>query len=320
MKLKLYRSFFAILGLMLIVITISFLQYKESYFATRFYKNYDEMKAKCKDSYEYDICKKYAISDKESYEREVKNNIYERRKELDIRELGFTTLEFYLFYYVSIFMPLITAILVCPMVLRDTNTGFYEHVLSRKDYKKYILDKIKSISIYALIQPLSILTIFIISGILTKFNFSLKNFTPGLAIYSLFKKNHFFFSIFLMMLLSFLTNFIFGIISAMVSIKEKSSVVAIIKSYLLCVVLVLSDYFISVMLIHSIIPSSIIAEESLPPSFDVLTYYILDKNMSFPLAFSNILLLLVISCLVFIKKYRRKENFYAAIERENTSI
>lgn len=313
MKFKLYKSFYIALIFMFCVVCISFSQFMNSHFSKKAFQEYELYKEKCKNSYEDSICKKYAISDRESYEREVENSVVEQRKKLNVKYLTYTILEHYLFYYVCLFMPLITAILVCIMISKDINTGFYQHIFVRENYKSYLFKKIKSISLLSILQPLSIFVVFIISMFLANFNFNNSDFEKGLAVYSAFKDHYFLFSVFLSMLITFILNFIFGIISMIVSVKEKSVVVSITKSYLICVAVHLLDYFIGNLFILKLLNMSTL-------NFDILSYFVLNSDLSFPIVFGNLFVLLVLSCLIFFMKFGRKEQFYGAIEKENTTI
>lgn len=316
MKFKLYKSFFIALGFMLIVIVISLIQYSNDYFSKKLYLEWEYIRDNCHDSYDDVICRNRNIKDEISYKEVMDNeSVFASRKKLDIKELGFTIIEFYFFFDVSVFMPLITAILVCLMISKDTSTGFYQHILTRDGYKSYLFKKFKSVSFLSLVQPISILMVFILSAFYTNLNFSSSSFHSGLAVYSYFKDKYFILSVLLIMFISFILNFIYSIISLRVAINEKSVIVAIVKSYLTCVLLVILDYFIG-----CIITFIILGIEGRTMNFDILSYITLNKDLSFLIVFINLIILLSISMVMFFIKYGRKEKFYNAIEKENAII
>ena len=136
---------------------------------------------------------------------------------LDAITLTCSIVEQTLFSILQYGSPLFIILAVVGVLHKNFSTGMIQNDLLRIRYNEYI----KAILKIALLIPTSLIFIFIISCLLTKFHFQISPSTKALAVYSSFKYNHFLLYGIVICLLQFLLSFTYGCIG-FICFKKKS--------------------------------------------------------------------------------------------------
>jgi len=89
-------------------------------------------------------------------------------------------------------------------------SGMFFNYLLRIDYKKYLKSTYKIAIKAALIMPIALIIIFILSSILSGFNFNISNVDTGLSVYSKWKYENFFLYGFLICLIQFFISLFYA--------------------------------------------------------------------------------------------------------------
>ncbi|MDO5393602.1 MAG: hypothetical protein Q4F33_03285 [Mycoplasmatota bacterium] len=236
-----------IFALMLCLVILSYIQYFNDYYPKELFKTYDEIKENClSDNFdEIDICRAFGNNKELVNEYLLNENPYENIKSLDAITLTSEILRNTIFFIMQPLSALLIIISVVGRNHKEFKSGMIKNVLMRESYKKYIIDKIKSIAKISLFTPLILIIIFIISCCITKFNFT-PNISKIQETFSYFewKYSNYLLYGFIVCLVQYLLNFSYGIIGMLSFLKNKNSIVSIIISYILVIVLTLFVYLV----------------------------------------------------------------------------
>ena len=145
--------------------------YKENF---SYSKDYYIIKENCykKKNVQHEYCKVFT---KEEYlESYIKNNNpKEKYKQLDTITLTCCIVETTIFSILQFFSPLLIILAIIGTIQSDFSSGMIKNYLLRMEYKKYLTRVKKQIIKISLITPVSLLIIFIVSMLITKFNFTI---------------------------------------------------------------------------------------------------------------------------------------------------
>lgn len=300
---------------MFVIIVISFFSYMYPRYSKENELLYESIEKNCKKEYKKEICKEYGISNSESYENFMQYDPRVRKGELDLIILSQEVIKNELFSLIDIIIPLIISIIVVLTISVDIYSGLYKNILLRMTYKEYILHKLKNIMLISNIIPLFILIINFIAGIITDFNLNIQPYYHNLYVYDSFIENNYILYLIFTYILTYLGCLLFGLISFICSIKEKSKIVAIVKSYLICVIVTFIDYYIVNQICLNIFKLKINVG-----TFNIISYYKFGEDINFIAALINILILISIISIYFVKNYNRKDKLYGQIEKQNSNI
>lgn len=309
------KTFIIISLFIFIIIGISFYEYMHPKFSKELMELDSMVIEKCKIKQDTKFCNDNGVYDKESYKDFLKYASVNTRKTLDTITLSSEIIQNNLFSVIGFFFPLFIVILVVKSLSSDIKTKFYQSIILRKGYKKYLHSKLSEIFIYSLLYPVSLIIIVLISCFITGFNFNIDSVNKGIAVYSKAIENHYQFYFIIVCIATYLTCLFYGLIAFICYIKENNTIVAIIKSYLLCIVLGIFDYIIGNYIFGKIIKMDVYAG-----TFNIFGYANFNEINNYLLIFVNLLILLIIPSIYIVCKYRRKDKFYEEIEKQTSKI
>lgn len=224
------KNYLLILTLLLIIILLffSFRTFHKEYYS---FEKYDELKSVCQSQKDESSCALF--NDMETLKKQYES--------LDVKTYYFEILYHYMANYLVIIAPLLVILQTINFLHREFSSGFIRNYFTRMSYKKYkrklYLTSLKS----AIILPAIILIIFIISAIITKFNFNTPTWVYDISMYDKNNYNNFF-SYFVSALLAvYLLGIMYSNICVSFLNKSKNSLLVTIFSYLtffICVILV----------------------------------------------------------------------------------
>lgn len=309
------KTFIIISLFIFIIIGISFYEYMHPKFSKELMELDSMVIEKCKTKQDTKFCNDNGVYDKESYKDFLKYASVNTRKTLDTITLSSEIIQNNLFSVIGFFFPLFIVILVVKSLSSDIKTKFYQSIILRKGYKKYLHSKLSEIFIYSLLYPVSLIIIVLISCFITEFNFNIDSVNKGIAVYSKAIENHYQFYFIIVCIATYLTCIFYGLIAFICYIKENNIIVAIIKSYLLCIVLGIFNYIIGNFIFGKIIKMDVYAG-----TFNIFGYASFNEINNYLLIFLNLLILLIIPSIYIVCKYRRKDKFYEEIEKQTSKI
>lgn len=298
-----------------LVIGISFTMYMYPRFSKSEDLKFEKVEKNCKEDQDKKICHELGISNNETYERFMSYDSRVRRKELDQITLSSEIINNELFSFFGIVLPLIISIIVITTISNDIRSGFYQHILQRTKYRNYLFDKLKKILIISNIFPMFILLINFASGILTNFNMNIPEYYKTLAVYDNFKENYYLLSIILTYFATYFVCAIYGLIAFLCSLKEKSTIVCVVKSYLICIIVAFLDYYFL-----NIICNKIMNLQLDVLTFNILSYFQYNGRMNFAGVAINIIIILFALMFYGIRKYYKKEILYEQMAKQNSNI
>lgn len=285
-----------------IVIGISFTMYMYPRFSKSEDLKFEKVEKNCKEDQDKKICHELGISNNETYERFMSYDSRVRRKELDQITLSSEIMNNELFSFFEIVLPLMISIIVILTITKDIRCGTEEKSLLEMGYKKVLFNKFKSILMISNIFPLFILFINLISGILTNFNMNIPGYYKTLAVYDSFKENYYLLSILLTYLVTYFVCIIYGLIAFLSSLKGKSTIICVLKSYLICVFVAFLDYYFL-----NIFCSKIMNLKLDTSTFNILSYFQYNGRMNFIGVVINILIILFVIMFYGLRKYYKKD-------------
>lgn len=270
------KGLLLVVTFIVILIGYSFYEYFDFHFS--YVKEYYEIIEKCGESGKSPddkICK-YINTDELVNKMKKNQNPIAKYKKLDAITLTCSIVEQTKFSTLQLLSPLIIIVCVALLVHRDFSTGMIQNYLTRMTYKKYIRRQLKKIAIVSLLFPLSLLLIFLISCLLTKFNFSIDSMTTELAVYGTWKYNHFLIYGSIICLLQYLLSFAYGCIGFVCCKKNKNLLVSIIMGYVSSLAIVIFIY----VFLYAIIINKILGIRELTDYFALSGYWFFDDSIS----------------------------------------
>lgn len=231
--------------LVVFLVSFSFYHFFHMYYPKERFEYYNRIKADCSfNKNNSSICNAFS-NENEVNEYLHNSNPYDDLKKLDAITLTGEILRNTIFIIIQPLSPLLIIIAVIGRNHKELKSGMVKNILIRKDYKRFILEKIKSVALASLIMPLILIIIFIASCIITKFNF-----TPNIEkikntyVYFKWKYDNFILYSFIVCIVQYLLSFSYGIIGLISSFKNKSTIVSIIISYISVIILSLFIYIV----------------------------------------------------------------------------
>ena len=301
--LKKYKYFAISIILMFILILCSFLQYYKDTYGN--VKEYYRFKKICYEEKNMDdsLCAPYK-GHEEYIDFIVNNNNPENKyKEKDAITITSTIVELTYFSYLQYLSPLIIAIAVVGTIHNEYSSGMFQNYLLRMYYKKY-LKKIYKIPLCAsLIMPISLIIIFLISTIVSGFNFNISDNTTEIAVYNSLKYSNFIIYGAMICLIQFLIRLFYSNIAVYCCKKNKNKLVAILMSYIIFLVSLLFVYII----LYAILINKILGFKELTDYFLISGYWFFDFDIKCIIPIIVSLILCLISCIILWKSYKNKE-------------
>lgn len=310
---KLHKFFILAIIIVLCLIGHSFFSYFNEYYYEPA-KGYHRIKEICYEQQDWDhpYCENFAHNKDHLEEWLESHDPSKEFEQLDVITLTSIIVEHYSFASLQYFSPLIIAIAVAGMFHSHLKSGMFENYLLRMDYKKY-LRKIYRISLKApLIMPVALIVIFLISCLITGFNFDTSSVNSNMSVYSAWKYEHFFLYGAMICLIQVFMSLVYANITLYCCRKNKNLLVAIVMSYIFFLVLDLFVYLV----LYSLILNRIFGIKELTDYFNIAGYWFFkeDSNGTIPLivAFS----LQLVSFLGLHQIFKRKERLVLEYEKQ----
>lgn len=210
-----------------------------------------------------------------------------------------------------ILSPMIMIALVVFSIHGEINSGYFENILTRSNYKMLIKRYVVIAAKVALILPFIYILVHVISCLVTGFNFNFKSFFVeeyGKSIY-----NHFFIYSFLFLFAQYILYFGYGLIGILMSFKCKSNVISIILGYIYFIVLNIGYMIVSALFFRDVLgmPSRF------TEFFNLIGYYwFFDSNTIYWIAYSIVLSVVVINMLMIYFYVGKKEKAIVLYEKQ----
>ncbi|MCM1370968.1 MAG: hypothetical protein NC181_03660 [Clostridium sp.] len=290
-----------------------------------FYQFYDENFSYSKDYYiikencyeeknlDHEYCKIY--NNKENLESYINiNDPVKCYKELDAITLTCSIIETTSFIILQLFSPLLILIAVIGTFHSDFSSGMFKNRLMRINYKKYLGNIFKKVLKISLITPIIIILIFIISSIVTKFNFNIADSVKTFAVYEPWKYSNFFIYGLIVCLVQYLLNIMFCNIGLYCCIKNKNSFVATMMGY---IIFILVEIFVYV-IVYCYIINKLLGFKELTDYFNISGYWFFDTGPSCIYTVFIAFILALISFIIVYIIYRDKEKVIISYEKQNS--
>ena len=310
---KIKHNKYFLLGsiLILILIGISFFQFYQENFS--YVSEYNKIKEYCYEEKmpEHEYCK--VFKNKESLKSYIKNSDpHKLYKKYDAITLTSEIVRHTIFSTLQYFFSFLIALIVLGTIHNHFSSGMFENYLLRMKYKDYLKKNYKIAIKSALIMPVSLIIIFIISSIMSGFNFDLSNVDTSLSVYNEWKYNHFFLYGFIICLIQFFISLLYANIALYCCKQNKNKIVAIIMSFIIFIVI---DIFVYIG-IYIIFLNKFLGLKELSDYFNIAGYWFFDEgsNLIIPLAIS--FLLQLISFIFVINSFKSKEKVVLAYEKQ----
>lgn len=222
----------------IILIGFSFTKYYKEYYSLEQYEKYYQA---CQENKDEVSCQHFNTI----------KQLNEQYKETDTKTYFFEILNHYIDNYIVVLAPLLVILQTIHFLHKEFSSGFLKNKLTRMSYKQY-QKKFFTVSLKsAIILPLIILTIFILSGLITKFNFTTPEWVYKTSVYNANNYNNFFLYLVSSCLIVYFMGIFYSNIALAFLNKSKNSLLVIIFSYLcFFVFVILFDVGGSILLIR----------------------------------------------------------------------
>jgi len=311
---KINKYFYLAIIIMLIIIFISFFNYSKEHFNGIFEHN--KILENCETiETDYYYCKWFYNNEAlEMYKQKDINRGLENYLKMDAITLFSEIIQHERFSMLQFISPLIIMIAIIGIVHNEINTGYVKNILLRKKYKDYIVNIVKKCSKVALIMPLSILFVFVVSCLITRFNFNVDDFVKMTAVYDKFKYNNFFLYIIIIMFIQFLVSFVYSILGVISALKNKNTLVAILLGYVYFLVLSIVLY----LGVYVIIINKLLGFTNLTEYFSITGYWFFDSNINLFAIIMISFILFILSLIFLYFKTKDKEKVIINVEKQNS--
>ncbi len=181
----------------------------------------------------------------------------EEFQKLDIKTLFFEIKNHYFSDYAVILLQLFMIIIIVSKVHKYFSSGIIKNYLMREDFKSFKKKINKEVIKTSLILPLCIFLIFIISAILTRFNFKVDESVYQISVYNKWNYNNFYLYLIMHYIILVFTCIFYGNLSLCFINKHKNSFVVTIISYLSFYVVVFIFAFFQIFMVNNFLKSII---------------------------------------------------------------
>ena len=281
-----------------LVIFSSFWYYKNYYIGMY---NYNKINKNCfiEKKLDLEICKNFINEDRELDSKLV--NRYKKESN-PIKTLQKTDVT-----------PLIIIVVTVLTFHSEISSGFFENILMREEYKKYLKTKLKDIISIALLMPYSILLVFIVACFITNFNFDASSVYKYSAVYDYWKYNNFFFYEIIIMSIQFFISLAYINISFESILKNKNKLISIVVGYIGFIILDIIIYVV----IYAIIINKILGYKELSDIFNIAGYWFFDNGPKWILALPISAVVALFSAIYLFSKYKNKEGIISLYETKH---
>lgn len=312
------NKFFLVVSILLAILTCySFYDVYKTYFPSKTW--YNKVKLYCYDKKDptHEYCQRFLTEENMRKYIETHDPVKEfeaKKKEYDAITLTSTVVELTAFNLLQYLSPLIIAIAVIGSIHAEFSSGMFFNYLLEMPYKKYLKKTYKIAIKSALIIPITLIMVFLISYVLSGFNINQANINKSLAVYSDFKYSNFFIYGSLIILIQFFISLLYSNISLYCLKKSNNKLVAIIMSY---IIFLLTHMFIY-LIVYVVIINKVLGFKELTDYFSITGFWFFEskKDCLFVLLISFIIQL--VSLIILYSSYKNKEKVIKEYEKQTS--
>lgn len=306
---------------MFILILFSFYQYyKEQYGYVDYYY---QIKEECyeKRNENYSLCKRFSGNiDQDgteiSYDELVKDYVInldpvKKYRSLDSITLTSEIVENTNFAILQFLSPLLICIAVVGTIHCEISTGYITNYFTRSEYSLVFKRYMKKIAQIALIVPISLIFIFVISSFITNFNFNISETVKGMSVYSEWKYQNFLLYGCIICFAQFILSFCYGLIAFASCFHNKSKIVSIIMGYVMNLIMII---FV-LMGVYTVLINKILGIKNLYDYFSLTGYYYFNGDVNYYLVCFIPIVLLIVLITFIRKRYGKKSQVVMMCEK-----
>lgn len=290
--------------IVILIILFSFYQYYDEHFSHS--KNYYDIKENCymKKDVKAKECQTFKDEEQLNVYIEV-NDPQKLYQELDTIKLTSSIVRYTIFNVFQYLSPLLIIFVVVASLHDEFSTEVKKNNLLKEKYKDYIKEKYKVVIKAALIFPIALLIVFLLSCFITKFNFNVAEETKNIAIYNEWKYNNFLVYGFSIVIIQFFISLLYGNIALLGIKRNRNMFVSIIISYLMFVVVYMFIYLV----IYAIIINKIFGFKNLTDYFNITGYWYFDNGPYFLYIIPLSIIFFIISKITLFFNYEKKKAY-----------
>ncbi len=296
------RYLLLIMGIMIMLITMSFYQYYDEYFG---YSNeYYAIKENCyeKKDLDKDYCSMFPTTELIENYVEVYDPV-ENYKKLDAISLTINVVEYTKFGMLQFISPLLIIIIVVGTVHDEFSSGMLRNKLTRKKYRFFLIDTYKIAIKSALVMPFSLLLVFSLSCVFTKFNFTISDSVVNSALYNVWKYSNFILYGVIILLTQFFISILYANIGLFFCKINKSKLISMVMGYVSFLVIDIGIYIV----LYVYIINKLLGFENLTDYFNITGYWFFDDGPIGMIVLPISIFLAVISTWYLYLQYKNKE-------------
>ena len=214
-----------------------------------------------------------------------------------------------LFRSLAFLSPMIIFLIMIGTIYPMLHSGMFEHYLLRENYKKFLKDNYLLAIKSSIIMPSAILLVFLISCIISKFNFHYDSIELAqTTLFTQWKFEHIIVYLLLLCLIQFFISLFYSNVSLYCCLKNQNKLTAFIMSYIIFIVVDILVYVV----IYSLIINKIFGIKEMGEFFLIHGYWFFNAENVVPLlvALGVSVLLFAISFVILYKLYGSKEKVF----------
>ena len=311
MYIKKNKYFITFVIMMIIITLLSFCHYFYDNFS--YVKQYNRIESNClkENNSSDEICNYFQTEQQLQDFLDLIDPVKAFRK-IDAISLTYSVIQNTIFSALQYFSPLLIIFSVVGTLHTEYASGMFKNYFLRMDYKKYLKQKYKIVLKTAAVIPITLILIFVISCIITGFNFEISENIKSVYIYKEWKYSNFILYGFLICLIQFFISVFYGNIGVICCISNKNNLVSIIMGYLMFLAVNLFMYII----LYATIINKMLGFRNLTDIFAITGYWFFDKPEYYWGALLMAFILQFISLIIVRFLYYNKKGVINAYEKQ----
>lgn len=293
-----------VISISVFITIFSFYQYFQDYYG--YAPKYYELEKECKQDKNEQSCKEFNIFSPDE-------NPKVKFKKLDAITLTCEIVEHHAFLDMELLAPLFIIIITINQIHKEINSGMFKYYLTRMNYKQYLKRIFLASLKPALLIPILLIMIFIVSCIITGFNFKVDKDVFDIAVYEPWKYNNFILYGVIICVIQYLMALFYGNLGLIFCKKNKNKAISIFLGYITYFVVVIIFYVV----IYALFLNKILGYHNLMRYFNLLGFFFFEGGTNFVGVISIALLLAILSYFALYIVYKDREELILANEKEN---
>lgn len=311
MYIKRNKYFITYVILMIVIALLSFFYYFNDNFS--YVKNYRRVETNCLEGTNPndEICSNFQTEEELADFIESWDPI-KRFNKIDAISLTCSIVQNTIFNALQFLSPLLIIFSVVGTLHTEFSSGMFKNYMLRTDYRDYLKDKYKIVFKTAIVIPLTLIFIFVLSCFITRFNFNVSEDMKLAYIYKDWKYSNFLLYGSLICIIQFLISAFYANIGVVCCIKNKNKIVAIIMGYLMFLAINLILYAV----VYAVIINKILGLKNLTDIFAITGYWYFDQPAQYLGALIVSMILQFTSYIVVRSLYYDKKKVISAYEKQ----